>query len=101
MPRHLKMLAVLLALPSVACQTIVQTPPANCAEFIPDTWKIAVAGAQLPMEDTLSEWQKFGVAQSGQLSKESGQKLDIIHIYTVCEKRQNDARPRRKVLGIF
>lgn len=83
------------------CQTLVTTPPASCIEFIPDAWKLATPGAQLPADDTLPEWQKFGVAQTGQLSKESGQKADIIHIMTVCEAKANAARPRRRFLGIF
>jgi hypothetical protein len=83
-----------------ACQTIVTTPPANCIEYIPDAWKLAIPGAPLPADDTLPEWQKFGVAQSGQLSKANGKNDDIIHIVTICEKRANDARPRKKFLGI-
>lgn len=83
------------------CATTVTTPPASCIEFIPDSWKLATPGAQLPADDTLPEWQKFGVAQTGQLSKESGQKADIIHIFTVCERRANEARPRKRFLGIF
>jgi hypothetical protein len=84
-----------------ACQTIVTTPPADCVAFIPDSWKLAIPGAPLPADDTLPEWQKFGVAQSGQLSKANGRSDDIIHIVTICEKRANDARPRKKFLGIF
>lgn len=94
---------VLITLTAVlcGCQTIVSTPPADCMAFVPDSWKLAVPGAQLPEDDTVQDWQKFGVAQSGQLSKANGRNADILHIVEVCEKRANSARPRRKVLGIF
>lgn len=58
-------------------------------------------GAPLPTEDTSAEWQKFGVGQSGQLSKANGRLSDTLHIFSTCEKRANDARPRKKILGIF
>ena len=77
------------------------TPPASCSEFIPQSWRVGVSGAPLPVDDTLLEWQKFSVAQSGQLEKANGRLTDTIHIVSTCERRQNDARPRRKVLGIF
>ena len=83
------------------CQTIVTTPPADCAAYIPDSWKLAVPGAQLPEDDTVQEWQKFGVAQSGQLSKANGRSADIIHIVTICEEKANAARPRKKFLGLI
>lgn len=97
--RKLALIALTAAL--CGCQTIVITPPADCMAFVPDSWKLAVPGAQLPNDDTVQEWMKFGTAQSGQLSKANGRSADIIHIVTICEKRANDARPRRKVLGIF
>lgn len=83
------------------CQTIVTTPPADCAAFIPDSWKLAVPGAALPVDDELSSWQKFGVAQSGQLSKANGRSADILHIVTICEAKANAARPRKKFLGLI
>ena len=83
------------------CQTIVTTPPADCAAYIPDIWKLAVSGAQLPEDDTVQEWQKFGVAQSGQLSKANGRSADIIHIVTICETKANAARPRKKFLSLI
>lgn len=84
-----------------ACQTMVVTPPADCAAFIPDSWKLAIPGSPFPRDDTLPEWQKFGVGQSGQLSKANGRTADIIHIVAVCEAKANAARPRRKFLGII
>lgn len=83
------------------CQTIVTTPPGDCAAYIPDSWKLAVPGAQLPTDDTVQEWQKFGVAQSGQLSKANGRSADIIHIVTICETKANASRPRHKILRLF
>ncbi len=58
-------------------------------------------GYPLPVDDEALSWQKFGVGQTGELKKESDTKLAIKHIWGECERRANDARPRRKVLGIF
>lgn len=101
MPRLTKWLVLPLGALSAACQTIVQTPPANCTAFIPDAWREAVPGAALPQDDTARAWQGFGVSQSGQLSKANGRLADTLHIVGECERRMNDARPRKKLLGIF
>jgi hypothetical protein len=83
------------------CSTIVTTPPANCSEFIPPSWKVPVESAPLPKEDTAQDWQGFGVGQTGQLVKANGRQADTVHIFETCERRANDARPRKKFLGIF
>lgn len=83
------------------CQTIVVTPPADCISYIPDSWKLTIPGAPLPSDDSQAEWMKFGLAQSGQLSKANGKAEDILHIFTICETKANAARPRKKFLGIF
>jgi hypothetical protein len=83
------------------CQTIVTTPPADCADYIPAAWKEPVPGAPLPATDTVQDWQKFGVAQTGQLSKANGRSSDILHIFGTCEAKANKARPRKKFLGLF
>lgn len=95
-------LAVIALLPVLAgCQTIVTTPPANCSDYIPSAWRLPIVGAQLPESDTVQDWQKFGLAQSGQLSKSNGRTSDVLHIIKTCETKANDARPRKKFLGIF
>lgn len=83
------------------CQTIVTTPPADCMAYIPVAWQEPITGAPLPADDTLPEWQKFGVAQTGQLSKSNGRSDDILHIVSTCEAKANKARPRKKFLGLF
>lgn len=83
------------------CQTIVTTPPADCIAYVPDGWREPVEGYSLPSDDTLPAWQQFGVGQSGQLTKANERQKDTLHIIGECERRANDARPRRKILGIF
>ena len=93
-----------LALPFAACQTIVTTAPADCSGFIPQRWAEPIKGYPLPPLELVGdvvEWQKFGVGQSGQLAKANGMKEDIVHIFSECERRMNEARPRKKFLGIF
>lgn len=83
------------------CQTLVSTPPSNCAAFIPSGWKEPIPGYPLPTDDTLPAWQGFGVGQTGQLSKANDRHADTLHIFAECERRQLEARPRKKLLGIF
>lgn len=94
-----------IALVSVAllcgCQTIVSIPPADCSDYIPAAWQKPIDGAALPADDTLPDWQKFGVAQTGQLSKANGRTADVLHIFGTCEAKANKSRPRKKFLGIF
>lgn len=97
----LKVIALALLPLLAGCQTIVTTPPADCTAFIPPAWKEPIPGAPLPADDTLPEWQKFGVGQSGQLSKSNGRNADALHIISTCETKANQARPRKKFLGIF
>lgn len=96
-----KMILLAPALLLGGCQTIVTTPPADCIAFIPKAWNEPVPGAPLPADDTLPSWQKFGVAQTGQLSKANGRTADVLHIIGTCEANANKARPRKKFLGIF
>jgi hypothetical protein len=63
------------------------TPPANCSEFIPPSWKVPVESAPLPKADTAQGWQGFGVGQTGQLVKANGRQADTVHIFETCEKR--------------
>ncbi len=83
------------------CQTVVATQPANCTGFIPTGWKTPIEGYPLPADDTLPSWMQFGVGQSGQLTKSNDRLADTLHIVGECEKRANEARPRKKLFGIF
>lgn len=83
------------------CQTLVTTPPSNCIAFIPVGWREPIAGYPLPADDTLPAWQSFAVGQSGQLSKANDRHADTLHIVAECERRQLEARPRKKFLGIL
>jgi len=98
----MRKVAIIAVLPLLAgCQTIVTTPPADCIAYIPQAWRLPIDGAPLPEGDTLPDWQKFGVAQTGQLSKANGRTADVLHIFGTCEAKANKARPRKKFLGIF
>ncbi len=101
MPHRIRLLALPLALLSASCQTLVTTPPAQCSRFIPETWREPVGSTALPVEDSARAWQGFGVAQSGQLAKANGRSADMLHIFGECERLNNEARPRRKFLGLF
>ena len=76
-------------------------PLANCSEFIPPDWKLGVPGAPLPADYTLPEWQKFAVAESGQLEKANGRLGDTVYIFSTGERRTNESRPRKKWLGVM
>ena len=84
-----------------ACQHIVATPPAQCSRLIPENWQAPVPPVPLPGFDNVGEVVGAFVAQTGQLDKANGRTADTIHIFTTCEQMQNEARPRRRFLGIF
>ena len=65
-----------------------------------------VPSASLPEsgETDLEEakgWQGFAVAQTAQLSKSNGRSADLLHIWGECERRYNEAKPRRKIFGVL
>ena len=101
-----KYLALLLLPLSVGCQTLVSRQDADCIGFVPDSWKQPVPSAPLPdagatdLEEAKA-WQGFSVAQTVQLSKSNGRNDDLLHIFSTCERKYNEARPRKKLLGIF
>jgi hypothetical protein len=73
---------------------------------VPEGWKQPVPSAPLPVQgatdlDEAKAWQGFGVAQTGQLQKANGRTGDILHIWGECERRYNEAKPRKKFLGVF
>lgn len=94
-------LTPLLGLLCAGCQTTVMTPPVECSQFIPDSWKQPVAAAPLPSGRDLPAWVTFGIEQSGQLEKSNGRTADILHIVQQCEKNANRARPQKKLLGVL
>lgn len=93
-------------------------PPVQCSKLIPPQLVNKTEGAALPdfsLADTLKTqgddlgsakqeailWQVFGLNQSGQLEKANNDKPSIVYIYSTCESLYNEARPRKKFLGIF
>lgn len=91
---------------SVGCTTVVNRSDVDCIGFIPDSWRIPVPSAPLPVEGVDADaeakgWQSFGVAQTGQLVKANNRNDDTLHILGECERRHNAAKPRKKFLGIF
>ena len=85
----------------VSCQTVVSQQPSECFAFIPPAWWEPVASYPIPLEDDALSWQKALVGQSGQLKKANDKPTDIKHIWQECERRHNEARPRRKLLGVL
>lgn len=79
----------------------MSTPPARCTELIPESWKKGVGSIPLPGFEDVGEIVTAFIAQSGQVEKADARTADTIHIYETCERLQNEARPRNKVLGIF
>ena len=96
---------LLLALPLcvllVACQTTVTSPPAECSRLIPDDWKKGVAAVPLPGFETVGEVLTAFVDQSARLQMANDRTRDTITIVERCETMVNEARPRKRILGIF
>lgn len=83
---------MLLGVSLSACGTltpvILPAAATDCAEMIPDSWRVPVPGAPLPASTAGGEWISFGDAQTGQLDKANGRTLDTISIVEKCEGRK-------------
>jgi hypothetical protein len=77
------------------------SPPAACSSIVPSSWKAGIEPVPLPGFDTVGEVLTAFVDQSARLSMANDRTKDAISIVENCEKLVNDARPRKKVLGVF
>lgn len=83
---------LLLACTALGLSACAATPPiagirTACASLLPSEWVAGVAGAPLPVDQTVGAWIVFGDAQTGQLDKANGRTADAIGIVTRCEAR--------------
>ena len=91
----------------MGCTTIqVSRTDVDCLAFVPPKVKERVGSAPVPelgvtVEDEAKGWQKFGVAQTGQLLKSEDDKEIILFIVGTCQTKYKQAVPRKKFLGIF
>jgi len=97
------LLSAMLALPGCVGGTLIAASPSACSTLIPDSWRVSVEGAPLPLGGTVGDWVAFGDAQTAQLDKANGRTADTIGIVQRCEQRDASAvkAARPKVLGIF
>lgn len=95
--------SVMLGLQACAGAPPILATPGACSRLLPDSWRVPVPGAPLPVEDVVGEWIAFADAQTGQLDKANGRTADAIGIIERCEARDAEAliRARPKFLGIF
>lgn len=77
------------------------TPPARCSQLIPETWKAGVAAVPLPGFENVGEVLTAFVDQSARLQMANDRTKDAVQIVERCEGMLNEARPRRKFLGVF
>lgn len=76
----------LVGLAGCSAPTVLSTPN-SCATLLPSEWKEGVAGAELPLGDTVGDWIAFGDAQTGKLDMANGRTRDAIGIIERCEAR--------------
>jgi hypothetical protein len=74
-------------LSACAATPIVTATPSSCAALLPAEWKEGVAGAPLPVGDTVADWEVFADAQTGKLDQANGRTKDAIGIVERCEAR--------------
>ena len=91
----------------------MQAPTVGCSELVPDSWRDPTPSAVLgPLEvgsvvgltpDQIEarrasaeaeRWQVFGTEQTGQLRKETAEKIGSQEITAKCEKRDQQAIER-------
>lgn len=93
------LIALLLTAPLAAgCAGSIQvlTPTAGCSSLIPTGWTEPVPSAALPPADAVeSDWQVFGIEQTGQLARANGRTADVLEIVKGCERR--DAAAVRQI----
>ena len=75
---------------------IVTSPAAACAVLLPPDWRAGVAGAPLPIGNTVGEWIAFADAQTGKLDEANGRTRDTIAIVERCEGRSADELKRAR-----
>jgi hypothetical protein len=82
---------------------VVVASPSSCATLLPSEWKQGVAGAPLPVGDTVADWEVFADATVGKLDVANGRTKDAIGIIERCEERDKLAikRATRKWWQIF
>lgn len=103
-PTRLLLLAsVMLGLQACVGAPPILATPGACSRLLPDSWRVPVPGAPLPVEDVVGEWIAFADAQTGQLDKANGRTADAIGIIERCEARDAEAltRARPRFLGLF
>ncbi len=96
----------LLALPLLgllaACVSTPIIPPASaCSKLIPEAWGKGVDPVPLPGFDTVGEVLTAFIDQSARLQSANDRQRDTISIVRNCEELINQARPRKKVLGVL
>ncbi|QTC87529.1 hypothetical protein [Brevundimonas pondensis] len=67
-------------------------PTVGCSSLIPSGWTEPVPSAALPPADAVeTDWQVFGIEQTGQLARANGRTADVVEIVTSCEARDTAA----------
>jgi hypothetical protein len=102
-------LFIALLLTACAGKTpILTTPPAACAELLPNSWKTPVEAAAIPVAPDSSlapldraiasakAWAAAFVRSDAQLEKANARTADVIYIVRRCEERANEARQPSK-----
>jgi hypothetical protein len=85
------MLVVAVALSGCVAAPIVTATPSSCSALLPSEWRQGVAGAELPVGDTVADWEVFADAQTGKLDQANGRTVDAIGIVERCEARDSAA----------
>jgi hypothetical protein len=105
-PRRTKRLVLIAGASLAVCACappIVTANSSSCSSLLPPSWKDGVAGAPLPEDNTVADWEVFGDAQTGKLDTANGRTKDAIGIVERCEARDAAAvksATRRRLFGI-
>lgn len=94
--RLLLPLFAMLVLPACVAGPRISAMPGACSALLPDSWRVPVPGAPLPLGETVGDWVTFGDAQTGQLDKANSRAVDAIGIIERCEARDVEAVKKAK-----
>jgi hypothetical protein len=100
--RRISSVAVLaLALSGCVTRPVVYGDASSCVDLVPSSWQLPTPGAPLPAESTVGAWEKFGDAQTAQLDKANGEKVEGLGIVKRCQARDAAALSKARKFRFF
>ena len=96
-----KVLALALLTSACVSRPVVYGDASSCVDLVPSSWQLPTPPAALPLESTVGAWEKFGDAQTAQLDKANGEKVEGLGIVKRCQARDAAALAKVRKFRLF